>query len=365
MENQEIQLSVSEFIDLSNQVLDGAFPNVVLTGEVSSFKINQGKFVFFDLKDDESTVSCFMMLFSLRHPIEDGMTVAIHAKPKLTKWGKFSLTVQRVRPVGEGSIKKSYEILKSKLTKEGLFATEKKRQLPEMPKNIGVISSVQAAGYADFIKIIGDRWGGMLVDVAQVQVQGDVASEQIIGAINHFNQQSVLPEIIVIIRGGGSADDLSVFNDERLTRAVASSRIPILTGIGHETDLSLVDMAADVAASTPSNAAEIIVPDKNDTIDKVADRMRYIVHKTLGSVDGILAETKNCLDRAVDDLTTRYDEYVSQLGLIEGKLEAYNPSSILERGYVILRGDQKVGEQIGLETAKNYIKAEVLHVKSK
>ncbi len=165
------KLTVSDFIAVTNQTLEYAYPLVEIEGEVASFKVNQGKFVFFDLKDAGGSVGCFMMLFSLRVPIEDGMKVIVTATPKLTQWGKFSLTVKSIRPSGEGSLKKSFELLLAKLDKEGLFAPERKRPLPALPRYIAVISSPQAAGYADFIKIIGDRWGGLRIDVAAVTVQ--------------------------------------------------------------------------------------------------------------------------------------------------------------------------------------------------
>src|SRR5674476_1567979 len=181
---EKIRLSVSDFIAVTNQTLEYAYPSVEIEGEVASFKVSQGKFIFFDLKDSGGSVGCFMTVWQLRVPIEDGMKVIVTATPKLTQWGKFSLTVKAVRPSGEGALKKSFEILKSKLDKEGLFALERKRPLPAVPSHIAVISSTQAAGYADFIKILNDRWGGVLIDVANVQVQGTSAPDQIIRAIN-------------------------------------------------------------------------------------------------------------------------------------------------------------------------------------
>ena len=265
--NQDTELvySVSEFQEICNQILENAFTGVVIEGEIASFKVNQNKFVFFDLKDDKSSVGCFMMKFALRFPLEDGMKVRIRALPKLTDWGKFSLTVQSIMPVGEGSIKKSLELLKKKLAAEGLFLPERKRALPPEIEKIGVISSTQAAGYADFCKILNERWGGLSVQVAHTQVQGIVAADQIIRALNYFNERSEV-QVIALIRGGGSADDLAVFNDEKLVRAVAASKIPVITGIGHEIDTSLCDMAADVVASTPSNAAQMLSRDRKEVV---------------------------------------------------------------------------------------------------
>ena len=148
---EQLTLTVSDAIEVFNQTLDFAYPSIVIEGEVASFKVNQGKFVFFDIKDGTGSLGCFMMLFQMRLPLEDGMKVKIVATPKLTAWGKFSLTVREVTPVGDGSLKKAYKLLRAKLQNEGLFSEDRKRPLPVMPRNIAVISSVQAAGYADFI----------------------------------------------------------------------------------------------------------------------------------------------------------------------------------------------------------------------
>jgi exodeoxyribonuclease VII large subunit len=275
MEN--VRLTVSDFVALTNQTLEYAYPSIEIEGEVASFKVNQGKFVFFDIKDADSSVGCFMTVWQLRVPIEDGMKVIITATPKLTQWGKFSLTVKAVRPSGEGALEKSFELLKAKLDGEGLFALDRKRMMPSIPYHIAVISSTQAAGYADFVKILNERFGGLKVDVAHVQVQGVDAPDQMIRALNYINTRDELPEVIVIIRGGGSADDLSAFNDERLVRAIAASRVPTLVGVGHEVDESLADLVADVRASTPSNAAQLLVPDRNEIIRAVRYQVRSLL----------------------------------------------------------------------------------------
>lgn len=363
MEN--VRLSVSDFIALTNQTLEYAYPIVEIEGEVASFKVNQGKFVFFDLKDEESTVGCFMMLFALRIPIEDGMKVIIKASPKLTKWGKFSLTVQSIRPSGEGSLKKSFEILKAKLDKEGLFSPERKRLLPAMPRKVAVISSTQAAGYSDFIKIINSRWGGMQVDVAHVQVQGEAAADQIIRAIEYFNQQPELAAVLVIVRGGGSADDLAVFNDELLVRSVAASRIPTLTGIGHEVDESLADLAADERASTPSNAAERLVPEKRDILLYTHQSVARMAGAAASAVDQTKRTVALELERAAKAFEYQHEQIIQKLAALTGKLSAYDPARVLARGYSIVRGERVVGAQIQVESAKEIMKAEVTHVKEK
>ncbi len=362
---EKIRLSVSDFIAVTNQTLEYAYPLVEIEGEVASFKVNQGKFVFFDIKDSGGSLGCFMTVWQLRTPIEDGMKVIVTATPKLTQWGKFSLTVKAVRPSGEGALKKSFEILKAKLDKEGLFALERKRPLPTIPSHIGVISSTQAAGYADFIKILDDRWGGLEVEVAHVQVQGASAPDQIIRALNYFNSREDMPEVVVIIRGGGSADDLSAFNDEQLVRAIAASRIPTLVGVGHEVDESLADMAADVRAATPSNAAQILVPDKNELIRAV----KYQVRSLLPRVDSAIAQQsikiKSLLAEALEVISDKADDSLNQLTAMRRILAELNPATVLARGYALLRGAPVIGGMIEVETNKTIIKAEVKDVKVK
>lgn len=353
------KLTVSDFIAITNQTLEYAYPVVEIEGEVASFKVNQGKFVFFDLKDAGGSVGCFMMLFSLRVPIEDGMKVVVTATPKLTQWGKFSLTVKAIRPSGEGSLKKSFELLLAKLDKEGLFAPERKRPLPTIPKHIAVISSPQAAGYADFIKIVGDRWGGLTIDVAAVTVQGADAPDQIMRALKYFNEQEELPEVIVIIRGGGSADDLSAFNDEHLVRAIAASRVPTLTGIGHEVDESLSDMAADVRAATPSNAAQLLVPDRRDIIRSSKLRVQGTLPSVTHAIERARLQIVDRLEvagRSTDDHVLRRRESLTQVRRL---LDELDPARVLERGYALLRGEMKQGAVVDIETASAIMKARI------
>ena len=268
--------SVAQAVATFNQILDAAVPLVEVVGEVANFKVNQGKWVFFDLKDQECLLSCFMPVYQLRVAVEDGVQVRVLARPNVTKWGKFSLTVQSIRPVGKGSIKKSFELLRRKLAGEGLFDDERKRTLPYLPQHIGVISSVDAAGYRDFIKVITARLGGLRIDVISTLVQGVEAPDQIIAAIRQFNQLADPPEVLAIIRGGGSRDDLVAFDDERLVRTIAASRIPTIVGVGHEIDTTLADLAADRRASTPSNAAEVLVPDRQELMTQLEGQLSYM-----------------------------------------------------------------------------------------
>ncbi len=369
---QDVTLQVSDAIALINETLDSAFPFILVEGEVSGFKVNQGKFVFFDIKDSSGSLGCFMMAFSLKFPIEDGMKVRILAQPKITQWGKFSLTVREVMPVGEGSLKKSFEILKSKLKAEGLFDEARKRPLPRFPVRIGVVSSSQAAGFADFIKILDNRWGGLQIVLADVTVQGMDAPGQIVGAINHLNELAEPLDVIAVIRGGGSADDLAAFNHEDVVRAVAASRTPTIVGVGHEVDTSLADLVADRRAATPSNAAELLVPSKDEILQKVK-------RITVTSQSGVQAairvfeeDLESVRDAIARSLDVSFEKHHGQLTSIRRTLNQVDPNQVLRRGYSIVKKEGIavtsatnviIGDEIAIQFKDGEAKAKVTDVR--
>lgn len=357
----ELQLTPTDFVAVLNQTLEYAYSSVMIVGEVASFKINQGKWVFFDVKDEETSVSCFMTKFQLRMPLEDGMRVVVRGVPKITKWGKFSFTVSAVMPVGEGSLKKAFEALKKKLTDEGLFDDDKKRKLPMELDKLGVISSTGAAGYADFIKILNARWGGIHVQVAHTQVQGMDAPDQIIRALKYFNEKADV-QVIAILRGGGSADDLACFNDEALVRAIAASRIPVITGIGHEVDESLADLAADVRASTPSNAAEILSKDKSAIRNNIFVSARRVKDVLLNNIKDAKQNNIDKVGIARNCILQRIEEYKSIVKQKMHVIDALNPENVLRRGYAILSGEIILGNVVKITTYKKKITAEIKEV---
>lgn len=365
------EFTVSQAVAVLNQILETALPTVSVVGEIANFKINQGKWVFFDLKDDESVLNCFMPLSMLRMELQDGMKVAVVARPNVTKWGRFSLTVRTIRPIGEGSIKKAFELLKKKLVAEGLCDAARKRPLPELPQHIGVISSVDAAGYKDFIKIISARMGGLVIDVISTQVQGSGAADQIITAIRQFNEMSNPPEVIAILRGGGSRDDLAVFDDEKLVRVAAASRIPIITGVGHEIDTTLIDLVADVRASTPSNAAELLVPDRRELIAEARGKLNRMLDALERQLLSQRHQLEDLTNRMVLLVDKRLADYRQQIIATEQTLWAYDPRAVLRRGYAILWHEQqlareiKVGDELTVETEDKLIDMEVKNVRSK
>lgn len=358
---------VSDAAAVINQTLEYAFPSIKVVGEIANFKVSGGKWVFFDIKDDDMSIKCFMTAWTLRTVIEDGMKVEVLAKPRLGKYG-FSLNINAIKPVGEGNIKKAFELLRKKLETEGLFAGERKRLLPDLPERIGVISSTQAAGYRDFVKILNNRFGGIDITVADVAVQGDSAPDQIIRALKYFNESEDPPEVIAIIRGGGSRDDLVAFDDELLVRAVAASRVPIITGVGHEIDVTLVDLAADKRASTPSNVAEILLPDKREISSRLDGELKNVITKLISRLQNQIDNVTNNLKDigySVNDLYQRSNE---RYNILVSALKQANPSSALKRGYAVvreldggvLRKMPKSGTKLEIEVSKGKFWASVI-----
>lgn len=360
----DLRLTPTEFLSMVNQTLDYAYASVELVGEVANFKVNQGKWVFFDIKDETSSVGCFMVLHQLRVPLEDGMKVMVKGAPKITKWGNFSFTVTAVQPVGEGSLKKAYEILKKKLLAEGLFDAEKKRPLPKDLARLGVISSTGAAGYADFIKIINARWGGIKVMVAHTQVQGLDAPDQIIRALKYFNERGEA-QVIAILRGGGSADNLACFNDESLVREIAASKIPVITGIGHEVDELLVDLAADMRASTPSNAAELLTRDRTEELVKLEHTITKVRQLISQEIERGEEASYDKVRRVGEELVSKCNKLNAVVTEKLRLVEALNPERALRQGYAIIKGELAVGNVVKITTINQKIEAEVKRIEAR
>src|SRR5665213_1728930 len=185
--DQTLELSVGEFVALLNQTLDYAYPNIVLTGELANLRVSKNRWVYFDLKDELATVKFFGTVYQLPGPLEDGMLLKVRGNPRLHPLYGFSVNVQSIQPAGEGTIRRAAELLQAKLAAEGLFDEARKRALPYPPARIGLVASRQSAAYADFVKILQARWQGIAIELIDVQVQGEVAPRQIVGAIEQFN----------------------------------------------------------------------------------------------------------------------------------------------------------------------------------
>lgn len=323
--------SVSEFVSGINTLLT-KIP-VVVQGEVSNFHVAQNRFVWFDLKDDTSVISCFMLAFQLTQTLTDGMMVQVTGHPALfTKSGRFHLRAQTVQLVGEGSFKRQYELLKSKLAAEGLFDAERKRSLPRFPKTIGIVTSPDAAAYTDVLRILRNRWSGLEIKLFPVQVQGASAIPNILAALKLITiAWTKRLDLVIITRGGGSMEDMQAFNDENVVRAIFALPIPSIVAVGHERDETLAEYVADTRASTPSNAAELAVPHKTDVLYQI-DQLLKTQRQTL-ELDITNRITK--INSAVDLFENQVSHYSTTVEHYIKLLLSYHPEHILKRGYSI------------------------------
>jgi len=339
---EPIELGVSDFVALLNQTLEFAYPSVTILGELANLRVSKNRWIYFDLKDELATVKFFGTVYQLPGPLEEGMLLKVRGQPRLHNLYGFSVNVLSIQPAGEGTIKRAAELLRAKLTAEGLFDSERKRPLPFPPRRVGLITSKQSAAYADFIKIINARWHGLTVELLNVQVQGASAPGQIVAALAQFNAEAEPPDVVVLIRGGGSPEDLAAFSSEQVTRAVAASRVPTLVAIGHEVDVSLAELAADQRASTPSNAAELLVPDRRAVkadLKELASRLHSAAGGSLTAARAELVRSALLLEEVTERiLVSAANELKSRRQL----LSALNPAAVLERGFAIVRQEGAV-----------------------
>lgn len=379
-------IGVSAFLEILNETLGFAYPEVVIQGEVSGYKVSQNKWAFFDIKDDKSTLPCFMPVWLLKVPIEDGMNVKITGSPKVRNDGRFSFTVRALDLAGEGELRRAFELLKAKLELEGLFDVARKRAMPAFPRRIGLVTSVGSAAYHDFIKIMGERWGGLDVTVADVVVQGATAPDSVVAALSYLNSLAAPLDVLVLIRGGGSLEDLAAFSTEPVARAVAASRTPIIVGVGHEIDTSLADLSADVRAATPTDAARLVVPDRREVGAKVQHLGTTIdnrlIHR-IGTIEQRLVRTQLSLARFIERprgviersqqvmrqrLQSQLNSISQQVASLARLLSGLDPKATLQRGYAIVRykgavlrdpATVKSGDQLMIQLAKGKLGAQV------
>lgn len=335
--NTDIIFTPADFVAVFNQTLELAYPSVIIEGELVNFKVSRNTWVYFDVKDELASVKFFGSVFKLPGPLQDGLRVRVIGQPKLHPQFGFSITFSAIAPVGKGSIKKAADLLRAKLETEGLFAPERKRPLPQVPVRIGLITAAASAACADFIKILNERWGGVEVMLADVLVQGQEAPTAIVAALEHFEQINPLVDVLVITRGGGSAEDLATFNDERVVRAIAGSRTPTLVAIGHEVDISLAELAADMRASTPTNAAQVVVPNRAHVISQLKDAGTSLHKSLLGYIASDLRDTVEKRKYLTSQVFSLFDQLKQSTEATRKLLSVFDPAAALRRGYAIVK----------------------------
>ena len=356
--------SVSELNEYVGCVLS-ADPNLCelrVSGEISGFKRHSSGHLYFSLKDENALVRCVMFrqqAMRLTFQPQDGMQVLFYGKASLyEKDGSFQLYADYLKKSGEGELYRRFLLLKDELEKKGWFAQERKRSIPFLPSRVGVVTSGTGAAVQDVLNIISRRFPHMPVVLASVRVQGAGAAEEIAQAIDEMNQKRAA-DVLIVGRGGGSMEDLWAFNEPVVAEAIVNSSIPVISAVGHETDFTIADFAADLRAPTPSAAAELCVPEMQacyDAADSLAERMRRALRASLermrsnvklfaSSSAFRLLERKVQSERQTLDLTheralraarERLRSERTNLDSFCAKLTALGPSAVLERGYAIL-----------------------------
>ncbi len=288
-ENTHVILSVSELNHSAKDLLEHAFPLLWVSGEISNLKRYDSGHWYFSLKDANAQVRC--VIFSHKNKYldwqpEDGMQVEVRALVTLYKTrGDFQLNVDTIRLAGRGALFKAFEQLKTKLEKEGLFDPACKKPLPSFPKQIGIVTSYTGAALRDVLSTLQRRMPSIPVIIYPTLVQGDSAATKIAGAIQTATKRSEC-DVLILCRGGGDIEDLWAFNEEVVARTIASCPIPIICGVGHETDFTIADFIADVRAPTPTGAAHLICPDREELLHHVktlCSRMQRIIQNSLES----------------------------------------------------------------------------------
>ncbi len=392
-------LSVAELTQRLRQTLAHEFGNVLVEGEVSDIVRASSGHVYFTLKDSSARISAVLWRSAaarLRFDLEEGQQIICRGNVDIyAPRGNYQLIVQSVQPVGQGALEIAFQQLFRRLQSEGLFDPARKRPIPTIPRRIAVVTSPQGAAIRDFVEVLSRRWPGADLTVIPTRVQGAGAAREIARAIDMAN--AVLPQfdVLVVCRGGGSLEDLWAFNEEPVCRAVASSRIPVVSGVGHEIDVTLCDLTADLRALTPSEAAERIVPDRAElmnqlrimrgrmaaglshrlrtaqqTVDMLASRP--VIARPLDGLDVIrrrLLELAGGLRRPMDRRTDRARHLAAELG---GRLETLSPLAVLRRGYSITTtrsgkvietaAEISAGEAINIRIADGTISARTLAI---
>lgn len=351
--NQLPIVSVTQCIAIFNQVIELTQPLVLVEGEISNYKISRNRWIYFDLKDETSKVRCFGSTMQLPAPLEEGMLIKITAQPHLHPQYGFTLNILAIELSGEGTINRAFKLLEGKLEREGLFDEARKRPLPYPPQKIALITSKESAAYKDFIKIINSRWGGIEIMLFDVYVQGAKAANEVTKALEIANTDYD-NDVIVVTRGGGSVDDLQAFSNEVLVRAIASSRTPTIVAIGHEVDFSLAERAADVRASTPSNAAELLVPEKAVELRIINSAAKQLNNNIVDMIKREENKINEWSDNLLAVINARVNEARNLVNQKNTLLDSFNPDTVLKRGYaIVFKNDHPVLQSTQLNTGDN------------
>lgn len=335
--------SVSQVNALARELLEGAFPPLWVAGEVSGFKRYPSGHCYFSLKDETGQLSCVMWRDAARAlPAEPPEGMAVHVFGYLTLYeraGRFQFVVRELTAHGEGLWRVAFERARKKLEADGLLDPARKRPLPAYPSCVGVVTSVEGAAVRDIVSIIRRRAPWTHILIYPTRVQGEGAAESLVAALRHAGQ-GARADVLIVGRGGGSAEDLRAFNDEAVARAIARSPLPVISAVGHETDVTLADLVADYRAATPSAAAEIAVPDRERLRTELANAGERVATALFNGVTRgrqRIERLEQQLVRAMGDALQRHRLV---MGSLRHRLQALGPMEVLRRGYALALDDR-------------------------
>lgn len=359
-------LSVSALVDGLARVVETAYDDVRVEGELSNFNRAASGHCYFTLKDRDAQIRCVMWRYRAKHVFfepEDGLLVRVRGNASIyERRGDLQIMVQSMQMAGQGALQEAFERLKRRLADEGLFDAARKQPIPAFPEAVGIVTSGQGAALHDITSILERRFPVARVVLCPVPVQGMDAPRAIADAIAAFNDVptgDARPDVLIVGRGGGSVEDLWSFNEEVVARAIVASDLPVISAVGHETDVSIADLVADERAATPSMAAEIAVPDGHD----VAAQLRTLHERLQGRLMQHLHEARRSVEylvdsrsfhrpihrveqqrQALDTLAGRLERagprllerHRTRLERLQNRLDALNPRSPLQRGYALV-----------------------------
>jgi len=305
---------VSEFNEVVGNHL-ALLGEVTIEGELTRMDIKNGRLIFASIKDKTSSLDIFSMshLIGNFRQLEPGMLVRVTGTAGVYKGTtKFRLMATSIEPQGSGALQIAFEKLKAQLESEGLFAPERKRPLPEWPTSIGLVTAKDSSAYFDLVKILSARMGGLQLKLLPVNVQGREAVPTILRAMQHINAHATDFDLIIMARGGGSLEDLQAFNSEEIARAVFSCKVPIVSAIGHEDNWSLTDYIADLRASTPSNAAELVVKDRYAVINEINGSLQFIKESLNYRIDKIKREVTGVVT-IIQHYSVRFNQQIDNM----------------------------------------------------
>jgi len=368
--------TVSELTKYIRVILEDSFPGVWIEGEVSNFILHSSGHMYFSLRDASAVLKCAMFRRTnekLKFKLKDGMKVICFGSISVYEArGDYQLIVEEVEPKGIGALQLAFQELKEKLLKEGLFDERHKIPIPYLPTRIGIVTSPTGAAIRDILNIALRRFSNVEIIINPVKVQGQSAKDEIASAIRQFNKLKNI-DVMIVTRGGGSLEDLWPFNEEMVARAIYDSEIPVISAVGHEIDYTISDFVADFRAPTPSAAAELVIPKKEDLANLIATSVTRLKN-VLGAKIELLTEKlatlrESYILRQPLNLITQYEQRIDDLGkdmgiridhliemktenfnLLIGKLGTLSPLSILNRGYSITT---KLPEGIIIRDAKS------------